>query len=81
MARYGNTNLYNNLIMGKLVNKTVPTTLVGVNGNAFSLMAHFKLQAARAGWDSEEIEIVISEAISGDYNHLVATLASYCEED
>ena len=65
--------------MGKLVNKTVPTTLDGVNGNAFALMGHFQKEARRAGWSKEEIDLVLNEARSSDYDHLVQTLITYCE--
>jgi hypothetical protein len=53
------------------------TTLEGVDGNAFALMAHFRQHARHAGWDREDISRVLDEAMSGDYNHLVATLATF----
>jgi hypothetical protein len=52
----------------------LPGSLVGVDGNAFALMAHFQRVARREGWSKEEINAVIDEAKSGDYDHLVVTL-------
>lgn len=66
--------------MSKLVNKTVPTTLVGVNGNAFAIMGHFQREARRAGWTKEEIDLVLTEAKSSDYDHLLSTIMEYCDE-
>jgi len=66
--------------MNKLVNKTVPTSLIGVDGNAFSLMAHFSKEARKDGWTKEEIDKVLKEAMKGDYDHLIATLALHTED-
>ncbi len=65
--------------MTKQVNKTVNLELVGKNGNAFFLMAVFQKQARREGWSEEEIQTVLTEAKSDDYNHLLNTLADYCQ--
>ena len=54
-----------------------PMRLVGEDGNAFALMAKFRRGALRAGWTEEEIEEVIDDATSGDYDHLLATLTSH----
>ena len=54
-------------------NKKVKGFLVGVDGNTFSLMAHFKKLARKQGFESEWIEEVLNEAMSGDYNHLLNT--------
>jgi hypothetical protein len=50
-------------------------------GNAFSLMGAFRKAARQQGWNNEEIVAVTNEAMSGDYDHLVATLARHCDED
>lgn len=60
-------------------NKTVNLDLVGLDGNAFSLMGAFQRQAKKEKWTKEEIDLVLTECQSGDYNHLVATLAEYCD--
>lgn len=67
--------------MDKLVNKTVKLDLVGLNGNAYNLMGHFQRAASNQGWTKSEIEKVLKEAMSSDYNHLVATLQTYCTEE
>jgi len=59
--------------------KKIDLKLVGLDGNAFFLMGAFSKQAKNEGWTDEEIEIVIKKAMSGNYDTLVATLASHCE--
>ncbi len=65
--------------MKKVIDKTVNLNLIGVNGNAFMIMGVFQRQAKREGWTQEEIDTVITEAKSGDYNHLLATIENHCE--
>jgi len=65
--------------MKKVVNKTVNLDLVGVNGNAFMIMGVFRKQAVREGWSKEEIDAVLTEAKSSDYDHLLATIVNHCE--
>ena len=65
--------------MQKVINKTVNLSLVGLDGNAFNLMAQFSRQAKKEGWSADEINQVLEEAKSSDYNHLVATLDNHCE--
>ena len=48
--------------------------LVGLDSNAFSIMGAFRSNAKRQGWTKDEIEVVLKEAMSGDYNHLLATI-------
>lgn len=62
-----------NLVGGK----KVYLDLTGINGNAFSLMGHFRRQAAREGWTDTEIQKVLDEARSGDYNHLIVVLLDH----
>lgn len=57
----------------------VHLNLVGIDGNAFALMGAFSKQARREGWKQEEITAVLDEAKSGDYDHLIATLADHCD--
>ena len=52
---------------------------VGLDGNAFALLAAFHRQAHRAKWTAEEIQDVLNEAMSGDYDHLLVTLDSVWE--
>jgi hypothetical protein len=58
--------------------KKVKLKLVGLDGNAFSVMGAFNRQARKEGWPTEEIDTVLKEAMSGDYNHLLATIAKHC---
>ena len=48
--------------------------LVGQDGNAFVLLGFFQSRATKAGWTQKEIDKVLGEATTGDYNHLVTTL-------
>lgn len=61
------------------MNKTINLNLDGLDGNAFALLGAFRHQAKREGWAVEEIDAVITKATSGDYEHLVNTLDSYCD--
>jgi hypothetical protein len=53
--------------------------LVGVDGNAFAVMGTFRRQAVKEGWKQEEIQKVLDEAMSGDYNHLLCTIMEHCK--
>ena len=57
--------------------KKVQLDLVGINGNAFAIMGAFQTAAKRQGWDKAEIEVVLDEAMSGDYDHLLQTLITH----
>ena len=59
--------------------RKVQGSLVGVNGNAFSLLAHFQQLARRQGFDKEWIDSVLEDAKSADYDHLIYTLSSHME--
>jgi hypothetical protein len=61
--------------------KKVKLNLVGVDGNAFSIMGTFQRQARKEGWDKEEIEAVLKEAMSGDYDHLLCTILDHCDDE
>ena len=59
--------------------KRVRMNLVGLDGNAFCLMGVFQKNARRQGWEREEIEKVLDECTSGDYNHLLRVLMAHTE--
>lgn len=59
--------------------KKINLELLGLDGNAFSLLGAFNKQAKKEGWNKEEIKEVITEASSGDYSHLLNTLSKYCQ--
>ena len=59
--------------------KKVKLNLVGLNGNAHSLMGAFSNQAKREGWSKEEIDAVLEECKKSDYDHLLRTLMNHTE--
>lgn len=63
------------------INKKVKLNLVGLNGNAFSLMGSFQTQAKKEGWDQDEISYVINKCMEGDYDNLLRVLMKYCDMD
>lgn len=65
--------------MAKVVDKEVSLKLVGLDGNIFALMGAFQRQARREGWTKQEIDKVLNECKSGNYDHAVATLMEHCE--
>jgi len=66
--------------MSQVINKKINLNLVGLDGNAFSIMGAFQKQARKEGWSKEEIDAVITEMQSGDYNHLLQTAMAHCED-
>ncbi len=65
--------------MAQIVNKKINLQLVGLDGNAFSLMGAFQHQAKREKWTEPEIKSVLDAAMSGDYDNLLRVLDSHCE--
>lgn len=65
--------------MKRVIDKTVDLELDGVNGNAFMIMGVWRRQAVKEGWSNDEIDAVLGEAKSGDYDHLLQTIMLYCE--
>ncbi|WP_319406285.1 hypothetical protein [uncultured Desulfosarcina sp.] len=60
--------------------ETKPTVkLVGHDGNAFSIMGRVKQALKRAGADKEYIDRYLSEATSGDYDHLLVVSMGYVD--
>lgn len=59
----------------------VKMTLIGVDGNAFSLMGAFSREARKQGWTNDEIKVVTDECMKGDYNHLLCTLMDNIDDD
>lgn len=57
----------------------VKLELVGIDGNAFSLMGAFSHAAKRQGWTPQEIKEVTSDCMSGDYDHLLRVLMANTE--
>lgn len=63
--------------MPQVVNKQVKLKLVGLNGNAFVLMGAFQKQARKEGWTQAEIDVVLDDCKSGDYDHLLCVLMDH----
>ena len=61
--------------------KFVNGSLVGLDGNAFVLMGHFKRLAVRQGWTTEEWQTVTNKCMEGDYDTLIQTLMAHMEEE
>ena len=51
--------------------------LVGKDGNAFFILGRATRVAGKAGWSKEQIDAVMEEAMSGDYDHLLCTMMEY----
>ena len=65
---------------------TKPTTsedLIGVDGNAFSIMGNTSGLLQRAGATKEFRDAYRKDAMSGDYDHLIAVSVAYldCNEE
>ena len=58
----------------------VELTNVIKSGNAFAMMGAFRVAAEKAGWTNSEIEEVLDNAMSSDYDHLLDVILSNCEE-
>ena len=64
----------------RVVDKKVIMSLIGLDGNAFSVMGAFQREAKKQGWTSDEINLVLGESRSGTYDHLLATIMIHTEE-
>jgi hypothetical protein len=47
--------------------------LIGANGNAFNIVALCRQAARRAGWTKEQVDAMVTDMMSGDYDHVIAT--------
>jgi hypothetical protein len=54
----------------------VKMQLVGMDGNAISILGSFSREARKQGWTQPEIKKVLDEATSKDYDHLLTTIVS-----
>ena len=59
----------------------VKLNLTGLDSNSFSLMGAFKSAARKQGRTKEEIDSVIAQCMSGDYNHLLNILMENTEPE
>ena len=60
--------------MAQHVKNLVVLDLVGLDGNAFSLMGAFKQAARRQHTPKDEVDAVMNDCMSGDYDHLLCVL-------
>ena len=51
--------------------------LVGEDGNAFAILGKARHVARESGWPQDEIDEMLEEAMSGDYDHLLQTMMRY----
>jgi hypothetical protein len=50
------------------------------NGNAFLILSKAQRAARKSGWTPEQIDAFLTEAKSGDYDHLLQTTMKHFEE-
>lgn len=55
-------------------------TLVGVDGNAYSVMGYVQNAMEECGCSKDEIDAYIADATSSDYRHLLGFSMSKCIE-
>ena len=46
-------------------------TLIGLNGNAFTILSYVRKAMKRSGYSKTKINEYLESAKSGDYNHLL----------
>lgn len=54
--------------------------LIGEDGNAFAIMGRVVRALRKAGYSSEKVAEYRKEAMSGDYNHLLAVTMDWVDE-
>ena len=59
----------------------ITVQFVGKNGNAFYILGLCKSAMERNHLPQSEIDQFMSEATSGDYNHLLATIMAWFDVD
>lgn len=57
----------------------IEVQLVGTDGNAFAVLGNVRRALARGGVPKEEQDEFMAEAMSGDYDHLLATVFRWVE--
>jgi len=53
--------------------------IIGQDGNAFFILGKAQQAAKQAGWEKEQIDGFMKEAMAGDYDHLLATCMEFFE--
>ena len=66
--------------MKKVVDKTLQLNFSNLQGfNAHVIVASFRDEAHKAGWNNSEITNVVDEMMSDDYDHLWDVICLYSE--
>jgi len=60
---------------------TDSSILLGVDGNAFSVMATVKRALRQGGATPEYVQEYVKQAMSGDYAHLLAVSVAFLDAD
>lgn len=60
--------------------KHKPYTLIGVDGNAFSVMGYVTRAMREVGFSQAEIKAYREDAMSADYNHLLCVSADMIDK-
>ena len=55
----------------------IKVKLVGKDGNAFAIMGRVREAMKKAKVPKEEIDLFLKDAMSGDYDNLLATCCEY----
>jgi len=63
--------------MSEVKYPNISVQLIGVDSNAFSVLGVVAQALKRGGVDREEVLAFRKEAMSGDYDHLLATCAAW----
>jgi hypothetical protein len=58
----------------------IEVTLLGLDGNAFSIIGTLSRQARRQGWQPGAWGQVMAELTAGDYDHLLQTAMAVCRD-
>ncbi len=57
----------------------ISVTLVGEDGNAFAILGRVRSAMKKAGIAQEQIDKFMSEATSGDYDHLLQVVMAWVD--
>jgi hypothetical protein len=64
--------------MEKVMTESKPKLkLVGLDGNAFSILGRAHRVARQAGWSNAAWKTIQTDAMSGDYDHLLGVMAEH----
>lgn len=53
--------------------------VTGKDGNAFNILGIVSDALKKAGWSRAHVDLFLKEAMSGDYDNLLAVCAKYAE--